>query len=201
MKFANKEINFENSNIPKDLYKGNNALLDSLLNIAGNRDSMPEFMKLTRQVESGEKYRPELGETDFPFGNPEAKADSTTAAGVYQFTEESVGVAKKRAKNIGIDPSFIDLIPNDPTIWTDREADVMFLGNMFASIVDPNNPKTKKSHMYSGLRGRPLLVDSLASEAFKPNNPSLNAMKDLYYTIHHTKPDDKTKERVNLIFK
>ena len=185
----------------KDLYKGNNVLLDSLTNIAGNRSSMPEFMKLVRQIESGGKYRPELGRTDFPFGNPEAEASTSTAAGVYQFTEKSVKTAKNRAKNIGIDPGFINLISNDPKQWTDQEADIMFLGNMFASIVDPDNPKASKSHMYSGLKGRPGLIDSLLAEAFKPNNPSFNAMEDLYYTIQHTDPDEATKARARQIFK
>ncbi len=185
----------------KDLYAGDNKLLDSLINIAGNKDKMPEFMKLVRQIESGGKYREKEGETDFPYGNPLAKAKSTTASGVYQFTEDSVDTAKKRAKNIGIDSSFIDLIPNDPTQWTDQEADVMFLGNMFASIVDPNNPKASKGQMYSGLQGKPGLVDSLLGEAFKPKNPSIDAMEDLYYTIHHTDPDEATKSRAEDIFK
>ena len=194
-----------NPNKKTDLYptnvKGYNALLDSLIDIAGDRNAMPLFMKLTRQVESGGKYRPSKGQTDFPFGNPKAEADSTTAAGVYQFTKGSVDSAKKRAKNIGIDPGFINLIPNDPTQWTDQEADIMFLGNMFASIVDPNNPKATKSETYHGLKGRPGLIDSLLSEAFKPINPSINAIKDLYYTIHHTKPDSATIDRVNKIIK
>ena len=177
----------------KDLYKGNNALLDSLVNIAGNKDSMPEFMKLVRQVESGGKYRPKLEKTDFPFGNPNAKASTSTAAGVYQFTEKSVKTAKNRAKNIGIDPGFINLISNDPRQWTDQEADIMFLGNMFASEV--------LDKTYGGLRGRPGLVDSLLAEAFKPNNPSFDAMEDLYYTTHHTAPDEATKARVKQIFK
>jgi hypothetical protein len=185
----------------EDIYKGNNALLDSLVNIAGDRDNMPEFMKLVRQIESGGKYRPELGKTDFPFGNPKAEASTSTAAGVYQFTNESVKTAKKRATNIGIDPGFINLIPNDPRQWTDQEADIMFLGNMFASIVDPDNPKASKSNMYSGLKGKPGLVDSLLSEAFKPNNPSINAMEDLYNTIQHTDPDEATKTRAKQIFK
>ena len=184
-----------------DLYTGSNALLDSLIDISGDRSKMPEFMKLVRQIESGGKYRSFRGETDFPYGNPSAKADSTTASGVYQFTKDSIDTAKKRAKNIGIDSGFVNLIPDDPTQWTDQEADVMFLGNMFATIIDPNNPKASKGQMYSGLQGRPGIVDSLLVEAFKQKNPSIDAMEDLYYTIHHTKPDAATKARAKKIFK
>ena len=36
-----------------DLYTGSNALLDSLIDISGDRSKMPEFMKLVRQIESG----------------------------------------------------------------------------------------------------------------------------------------------------
>ena len=184
-----------------DLYKGSNALLDSLIDISGDRSKMPEFMRLVRQIESGGKYRRFKGETDFPYGNGSARADSTTAAGVYQFTKDTVSRAKNRAKNLGIDSGFINLIPNDPTQWTDKEADVMFLANMFAAIVDPNNPKASKGQMYSGLQGRPGIIDSLLVEAFKPKNPSIDAMKDLYYTIHHTNPDAATKARAKKIFK
>ena len=183
-----------------DLYKGQNVLLDSLIDIAGDTTKMPEFMKLVRQIESGGKYRHLKGETDFPYGNPSAQASTTTAAGVYQFTKDSIDTAKTRAINLGIDSGFVNLIPDDPTQWTDQEADVMFLANMFASIVDPNNPNATKGQTYHGLQGRPGLVDSLLVEAFDVN-PSIKAMEDLYYTIHHTKPDAATKSRAKKILK
>ena len=46
--------------------------------------------------------------------------------------------------NINKSPGFNNLIPNHTKQWSDQEADIMFLGNMFASIVDPNNPKATK---------------------------------------------------------
>ena len=184
----------------KDIYKGINPLLDSLVNVILTGDTRPKFMNLIRQVESGGKYRPKLGTTDYPFGNPEAKADSTTAAGVYQFTKDAINTAKNRAKNIGFDKGFINLIPNDATQWTDDEADIMFMANMFSSIVDPNNPLATKGEMYSGLKGRSGLIDSLLAESYK-KSPSIDAIKDLYYTIHHTDPDEATKKRVELIIK
>ena len=191
-----KEISMAN----KDIYKGKNLLLDEIIDSIMLTEKRPEFLNLIRQVESGGKYRPEKGIVDFPFGNPEARAKTTTAAGVYQFTEDSVNTAKNRAKNIGFDSSFIDLIPSDPTQWTDDEADVMFLANMFASTVDPNNPNAKKGQMYSGLEGKPGLIDSLLPLVLN-KNPNIDVMKDLYYTLHHTNPDQATIDRANKIFK
>ena len=184
----------------EDIYSGKNQLLSSIIDSIMRTEERPEFLNLVRQVESGGKYRDLLGTTDFPYGNPEAEAKTTTAKGVYQFTDESVKVAKKRAKNIGFDASSINLISNDPRQWTDDEADVMFLANMFASTVDPDNPKTKKGQMYSGLKGRPGLIDSLLTLVLN-KNPDVDVMKDLYYTIHHTNPDKATINRANEIFK
>ncbi len=184
----------------EDIYSGKNQLLSTMIDSVMRTEERPEFLNLVRQVESGGKYRDLLGTTDFPYGNPKAEAKTTTAKGVYQFTDKSVDTAKTRAKNIGFDSSFIDLIPNNPKQWTDDEADIMFLANMFASIVDPNNPKAKKGKMYSGIEGRPGLVDSLLTLVLN-ENPDVDVMKDLYYTIHHTNPDEATINRVNKIFK
>ena len=185
-----KEISMAN----KDIYKGKNLLLDEIIDSIMLTEKRPEFLNLIRQVESGGKYRPEKGIVDFPFGNPEARAKTTTAAGVYQFTEDSVNTAKNRAKNIGFDSGFINLIPNDPTQWTDDEADVMLLANMYASVV----PKGKTTYM--GLEGKEGLIDSLLSNVLgdEIDKPSLY---DLYYTVHHTAPDEETKKRAKKIFK
>jgi hypothetical protein len=190
---------FDPMQTDNDIYTGENELLDSIIDSIMNTEERPEFLNLVRQAESGGKYRPEKGVTDFPYGNPEALAETTTAAGVYQFTKDSVDTAKNRAKNIGFDSSFIDLIPNDPTQWTNDEADIMFLANMFASTVDPNNPKAKKGKMYSGLEGESGLIDSLLSLVLN-ENPDSNIMRDLYYTLHHTNPDQATINRAQDIF-
>ena len=94
----------------EDIYSGKNQLLSSIIDSIMRTEERPEFLNLVRQVESGGKYRDLLGTTDFPYGNPKAEAKTTTAKGVYQFTDKSVDTAKTRAKNIGFDSSFIDLI-------------------------------------------------------------------------------------------
>ena len=67
------------------------------------------------------------------------------------------------------------------TMWNDKEADVMFLSNMFAATMKEKG-----------------LVDNLLEKAFAGDG---QAMQDLYYKVHHTgsKEDkyyDNTKARV-----
>ena len=188
-----------NNNTNSNIYSGKNQLLSSIIDSIMTSKERPEFLNLVRQVESG-GWNPITQNVEHIYGDPQALAKTTTAAGVYQFTEKSVDTAKNRAKNIGFDSSFIDLIPSDPTQWTDDEADVMFLANMFASTVDPNNPNAKKGQMYSGLEGKPGLIDSLLPLVLN-ENPNIDVMKDLYYTLHHTNPDQATIDRANKIFK
>ena len=161
-------------------------LLNNLLEQVQYTDGRDDFLNLIRKIESD--------------NNPMASPGTTTAKGVYQFTDKSVETAKNRAINLGLDKGVINLISSDPRQWTDDEADIMFMANMFASVVDPNNPLTNKKETYSGLKGRPGLVDSLLAESYK-ETPSIDAIKDLYYTIHHTNPNDATIDRTNLIIK
>jgi|TARA_R110002020_G_scaffold392332_1_gene602589 hypothetical protein len=167
----------------KDIYTKDaliyNPLLDNLTESVMSGDKRHEFLNLIRQIESGGKYRPLLGTTDFPYGNPQAKADTTTASGVYQFTKKSVDTAKQRARNLGFDAGFINLIPNDPTQWTNKEADIMALANLFAQS-----------------KIKPGFVDELLIKAFGGDR---QAMQDAYNMLHHTKPDEATKNRVNQI--
>tara|TARA_R100000458_G_C8116526_1_gene137192 strand:- start:62 stop:598 length:537 start_codon:yes stop_codon:yes gene_type:complete len=162
-----------------------NPLLDSLVENVMTGGERPEFLNLVRQIESGGRYRPFLGKTDFPFGNPKARAETTTAAGVYQFTEGAVDAAKNRAINLGFDSGFINLIPNDPTQWTNKEADTMLLANLFAQI--------KKDE-----QGKPIpgFVDELLEKVFQGDR---KAMQEAYYSLHHTAPDDATRRRVEQI--
>ena len=154
-------------------------LLNNLIEQVQSTDERHEFLNLIRRIESGGKYRPLLGTTDFPYGNPEARAETTTASGVYQFTEATVDSAKNRAKNLGFDTGFINLIPNDPTQWTDKEADIMILANLFAQS-----------------KVKPGFVDELLIKAFGGDR---QAMQDAYNMLHHTEPDEATKNRVNQI--
>jgi hypothetical protein len=93
-------------------------LLDNLIEevqFTGNRD---EFLDLIRKIESDNKIM--------------ATPKTTTAKGVYQFTDASVDTAKKRAINLGFDKATINLIPDNPQQWTDDEADIIALANLFA---------------------------------------------------------------------
>jgi hypothetical protein len=101
-----------------------------------------------------------------------AAASTTSAKGVYQFTDDSVQTAKNRMYNMGFDKEDIRQISKNPHHWIDEEADCMFLANMFAQ------------------RGSDKLLK-------KVGKLDLNAMKEAYYKFHHTDPDEATIKRVD----
>ena len=127
---------------------------------SGNRN---EFLNLIRKVESDNRL----------MANP----GTTTAKGVYQFTDDSVGTAKNRAINLGFDKGIINLIPDNPQQWTDSEADMLTAANMFAQS-----------------KVKPGFVDELMVDALSGDR---QAMQNAYYMLHHTDPDDATKRRVD----
>jgi len=137
-------------------------LLNNLLEQVQYTDERDDFLNLIRKIESD--------------NNPMASPGTTTAKGVYQFTDKSVETAKNRAINLGLDKGVINLISSDPRQWTDDEADIMAISNMFA-----------QSKVRTGF------VDDLLVDAFSGNRES---MQDAYYRLHHTAPDKATKERV-----
>ena len=104
--------------------------------------------------------------------NPKASAGTTSAKGVYQFTDASVQTAKNRMVNMGFDKEDVREISNNPHEWTDEHADCMFLANMFAQ------------------RGSDKLLK-------KVGNLDLDAMKEAYYKFHHTDQYDATIKRVD----
>ena len=106
--------------------------------------------------------------------NHQASAGTTSAKGVYQFTDASVQTAKNRMFNMGFDKEFIREIDNNPHNWTDEHADSMFLANMFAQ------------------RGSDALLKKIGE-------CDVEAMKTAYYKFHHTDPDEATKKRVDNI--
>ena len=106
--------------------------------------------------------------------NPKASAGTTSAKGVYQFTDASVQTAKNRMHNMGFYRDDIRDIDNNPHKWTDIEADCMFLANVFAQ------------------RGSDKLL-------IKIGKGDIEAMKQAYYKFHHTAPDVATKKRVDNI--
>ena len=106
--------------------------------------------------------------------NPKASAGTTSAKGVYQFTDGSVQTAKNRMFNMGFDKDYIRDIDNNPHNWNDEQADCMFLANMFAQ------------------RGSDKILTKIGED-------DLEAMKEAYYKFHHTAPDEATINRVDKI--
>ena len=104
--------------------------------------------------------------------NPMAAAGSTTAKGVYQFTDPSVQTGLNRMQNMGFDNEFIQGIGSNPQEWNDEQADSMFLANMFS--------QTGSDKYLKGIGGG-----------------DEQARQDAYYQFHHTAPDEATKKRVS----
>ena len=104
--------------------------------------------------------------------NPKESAGSTSAKGVYQFTDASVQTAKNRMHNMGFFKEDIREISSNPHNWTNEQADCMFLANMFAQ------------------KGSDKLLGKIAYG-------DLDAMKKAYYKFHHTNPDKATIKRVD----
>ena len=119
-----------------------------------------DFSKQVREIESD--------------NNPEAAAKTTSAKGVYQFTDDSVQTAKNRMYNMGFEKEDIREIDNNPHKWTDEHADCMFLANIFAQ------------------RGSDKLLKKVGYGEIEPR-------KEAYYKFHHTDPDKATIKRVDRI--
>ena len=103
--------------------------------------------------------------------NPMAAAGTTSAKGVYQFTDDSVNTGINRMKNLGFEDDFTQGISSNPQEWSDEQADSMFLGNMFA--------QTGSDDFMRQIGGG-----------------DEKARQDAYYKFHHTDPDEATKTRV-----
>jgi len=101
--------------------------------------------------------------------NPLAESNLSEAKGIYQFTPDAVESTKRSAKrNVGFDDDYIDAIPENPTEWTQEQANVMLTSYLF--------PKEVK--------GRQGFVDMLLKRAFK-QNPNIEDWEELY-KLHHT---------------
>ena len=120
-------------------------------------ENMYNWSRKVRSVESDDR--------------PEAMADTSSAKGVYQFTDSSVVTGKNRMKRRGFDKKFIDAIPDDPRKWNNEQADAMFLSNMFSQ------------------EGSDKYLMGIGSG-------DIDAGKEAYYKFHHTKPDTATIRRV-----
>ena len=153
----------KNKSKPKDIFNPKDSklydpeiisLIDSLANefMMGNT---PEVYKYIGLAESN--------------NNPLAESSLSKAKGIYQFTPDAVKSTKRSAKrNVGFNHNYINSIPNNPTKWTQEQANVMLTSYLF--------PKEVK--------GKPGFVDMLLKKAFK-QNPEIEDWEELY-KIHHT---------------
>ena len=127
--------------------------------------NMQDWSKQVRHIESD--------------NNPKAAAGTTSAKGVYQFTDDSVDTGLTRLRNLGyserpdwnpFSEEFIEGISKNPHEWTDEQADAMFFANMFSQ------------------KGSDPFLKEIAMGNQK-------ARRDAYYNFHHTDPDEATIER------
>ena len=107
-------------------------------------------------------------------GNINAKAKTTSAKGLFQFTAASVDTGKNRMGNMGFDIEDIREIDRNPCKWTNEQSYCMFFANIFAQ------------------RGSDKLLVKVAKK-------DIDSMKDAYYKFHHTNPDEATIKRVDKI--
>ena len=119
-------------------------------------ENMKEWSNQVRMIESD--------------NNPMASPGTTTAKGVYQFTDDSVATALQRLRNMKYPEEMIAGIPINPQEWTDEQADNMFFGNIFSQ---------------SG-------SDPILKEIAMGNHM---ARRQGYYDFHHTDPDEATISR------
>ena len=123
--------------------------------------NMHKFAQDTRMMESD--------------NNPLAANPTSSAKGVYQFTDDSVNTGMQRMRNLGYGDEFVSGISSDPTQWSDEQADAMFLSNMIAQ---------RGSDEY--------LMGIGQGEQGKA--------RDAYYKFHHTAPDEATIKRAQGYF-
>jgi len=121
-------------------------------------NNMYDFSQQVRHIESD--------------NNPLAAAGTTSAKGVYQFTDDSVNTGLNRMGNLGYGQDYTGGISQNPAEWNDEQADSMFLSNIFA--------QTGSDDYLNKIGGG-----------------DAQARQDAYYKFHHTAPDEATINRVN----
>ena len=137
--------------------------------------NMYDWSRQVRNVESDNRPEAAAGKYD-EFGN---LTSGTSAKGVYQFTDASVDTARNRMlyankKGRGYGNEFIQGISQNPSEWSDEQADAMFLSNMMAQTGSDK-------------------------EIRRIGKGDEQARQDAYYQFHHTAPDEATKRRVNTL--
>jgi len=135
--------------------------------------NMYDWSRQVRNVESDNRPEAAAGKYD-EFGN---LTSGTSAKGVYQFTDASVDTARNRMlyadkQGRGYGNEFIQGISQNPSEWSDEQADAMFLSNMFAQTGSDKEIK-------------------------RIGRGDEQARQDAYYQFHHTAPDEATISRVD----
>ena len=104
----------------------------------------------------------------------------TSAAGLYQFTPDTVPTGKNRATRMHTNQEFVETISDNPLEWTPDQAGLMFLAHAFGSEAREDR------------RGSDELFYLIGAA------PDQQAKQDLYYDYHYrAAPDEKTILRVN----
>jgi hypothetical protein len=107
---------------------------------------------------------------------PQKGKDASTAKGLYQFLDGSVGPAMNRLGRI------VDItdMPTDPNEMTWNQQTKLFLADVLDKTAVVNGKEVKG------------LGDELMKEVLT-NGENKKAIRDAYYVLHHTKPDEATK--------
>jgi len=113
---------------------------------------------------------------------PQKGKEASTAKGLYQFLDGSVGPAKERlSRHIDTED-----YPDDPNEMTWGQQTSLLLADVLEKTAVVNGEKV------------PGFGDELMIKVLTNANDSA-AVRDAYYFLHHTKPDEKTKERTERI--
>ena len=111
--------------------------------------------------------------TEYGPEDREVKYNKDTGKEEVHIKYNPVHVAKNRARARGVDKTFVTNIEDNPTNWTEDQADVMFISN----IAEQPGSDIYMAEVGQGVNHRAT-----------------------YSRFHHTKPGDKTRERMDEFF-
>ena len=158
-----------------------NPLIDALVESIAAGDDFNLYLEYIKMIESG-YWDGSSGEVEggyhMPLMNYDAFNEITDAAGLYQFTPDTIDSARIRAENLGFTKELTDTIQGDPRDMPEHLQSIIFIANILNRGIGENEST------YFGKKGRDGLVDELAIKAFIDND--MDAMNDIYYTLHHT---------------
>jgi len=147
------------------------GLMKSFLTKQGKRLKVPSIGKFRGYLMKFANFVIEIESS----GNVMAMPKTSSAKGLFQFTDASVHTAKQRMVNMGFDVEDVREVDLNPQKWSIEMAYCVFFANMFAQ------------------RGSDRLLKLIGE------GKGIGPMKDAYYKFHHTAPDEATEARVNKI--